>query len=29
MTSRGHITFNGPPSEFPAHDPAAVPVMPE
>jgi branched-chain amino acid transport system ATP-binding protein len=25
MTSRGHITFDGPASEFPAHDPAALP----
>ncbi len=29
MTSRGHITFNGHTSEFPAHDLAALPVMTE
>jgi branched-chain amino acid transport system ATP-binding protein len=29
MVSRGHITFRGPPSEFPAHDAATVPVMPD
>jgi branched-chain amino acid transport system ATP-binding protein len=29
MTSRGHITFRGAPSEFPAHDAAAVPLVPE
>jgi branched-chain amino acid transport system ATP-binding protein len=27
MTSRGKITFNGPPSEFPAHDAATVPIL--